>query len=162
VESNRPENVPAAAPASGVGLLERLIALAEAQIAASLARAANLDAQALGLIGLNAVFAAAALAAQQQLGDLWWIPMPGLALSIGAGAWVIAVTRFDLGPSPGDFYTRTADEPPDAALLGLLADLLTSQERNADSLRLKSGRLLAGLIVLILTAIYAVPVLALA
>lgn len=135
-------------------MLESLIAVAQSQMAAILARGANLDAQALGLIGFDAVLVAANLAAQQPLGHLWWAPVPGLALSIAVGASVMAVTRFDLGPSPRDFYARNAHNQPNVALRALLADLLASQERNAALLRLKTGRLIAALVVLLVTIMY--------
>jgi hypothetical protein len=141
-------------------VLEALIDVAQAQLAAILARGSNLDAQALGLIGFDAVFVAANLAAQQSLGDLWWAPIPGLAISSGIGAWVMAVTRFDLGPSPTDLYADSAGGPAEAALRQLLEELVVSQARNEMLLRVKTGRLLAALAVLLVTAVSSTLVLA--
>jgi hypothetical protein len=142
-------------------VLEELIDLAEAQIAAMFGRATNLDTQALGLVAFDAALVAADLAAQQPLGNRWWVPIPGLAISILAGASVMAVTRFDLGPSPSDFYTQNAESPRDEALAQLLSDLVASQRRNSQPLRLKTGRLVVALATLLLTIVYSVPVIAL-
>ena len=142
-------------------VLDALIGLAQAQIAALLARGANLDAQALGLIGFDAALAAAVLAAQKLLGQLWWVPIPGLVASMVAGAAVMGVTRFDLGPSPSDFYTHNKDSPNDTALAQLLADLLATQLRIAQPLRLKTGRLVLGLAALLVTMVYSILLIAL-
>ena len=66
-------------------MLEALIDLTEAQIAAAQARAENLDSQALGLVGFAAALVTADLAAQRLLGHSWWVPLPGLAISIVLG-----------------------------------------------------------------------------
>lgn len=137
-------------------MLEALIDLTEAQIAASLVRAANIDVQALGLIGFDATLVAADLAAQQLLGHLWWTPIPGLAISIVSGASVMAVTRFDIGPSPSYFYARNATIPRSQALARLLSDLLASQQHNAQPLSRKTRRLVLALATLLLTILYSV------
>ncbi|MGD0455743.1 MAG: hypothetical protein ABSB69_19325 [Solirubrobacteraceae bacterium] len=137
-------------------MLEALIDLTEAQIATVIARAANIDAQALGLVGFDAALLATDVAAQQLLGHLWWIPLPGLAMSIVIGSSVMAVTRFDIGPSPSSFYARHATTPHDEALVRLLSDLLASQRHNAQPLSLKTERLVLGLTVLLFTILYSV------
>lgn len=134
-------------------MLEALIDLAEAQIAAAHARAANLDAQALGLVGFDAVLVTANLAAQRLLGHSWWVPLPGLAISIVLGASVMAVTRFDFGPSPSSFYARHAASPRDAALEHLLSDLIASQQNNAQPVHVKTERLVLALAALLLTVV---------
>jgi hypothetical protein len=134
-------------------MLEVLIDLTEAQIAAAYARAANLDTQALGLAGFDAALVTADLAAQRLLGHWWWVPLPGLAISIVLGASVMAVTRFDFGPAPSRFYARHADGPQDDALEHLLSDLIASQHDNAQPVHLKTERLVLALATLVLTVV---------
>lgn len=142
-------------------MLEALIGLAQAQNAALFARGANLDVQALGLVGFDAALAAAVLAAQTLLGHLWWVPIPGLVASAAAGAAVMGVTRFDLGPSPSDFYMQNKDSPNEIALIQLLADLLVTQGRIGQPLRSKTIRLLLGLAALLVTMVYSILLIAL-
>jgi len=68
----------------------------------------------------------------------------------------MAVTRFDLGPEPSDFYARYAAAPRDAALAQLLSDLLATQHSYAQPMSLKTGRLVLALAVLSLTILYSV------
>jgi hypothetical protein len=89
-----------------IAAVESLIGLAQSQIAASLARGANIDTQALGLIGLDAGLIAVVLAAQGVLGPHCWIAIPGLAVSLVIAGYVLAVTRFDLGPKPEQLYAQ--------------------------------------------------------
>jgi hypothetical protein len=141
-------------------MLQALVDLAQAQLVALFDRGGNLDVQALGLVGFEAALAAAIVAAQTLLGHLWWIPLPGLAISTAVGGSVLAVTRFDLGPSPGDFYTQNRTKADTVALAQLLADLLAAQERNAEPLRMKTGRLIISLVVLLVTVLYSIPLMA--
>jgi hypothetical protein len=69
--ANPDEDIPIAPDYSRIAAVESLIGLAHSQIAASLARAANLDTQALGLIGLDAGLIAIVLTAQGLLGARW-------------------------------------------------------------------------------------------
>jgi len=141
-------------------MVEALIDLTTAQIEAVHARAANLDAQALGLVGFDAALVTADLATQQLFGHWWWIPIPGLAISIALGASVMVVTRFDLGPSPSYFYARNVAVPRDDALTHLLSDLIVSQQFNAQPLHLKRDRLVLALATLLLTVVYSAIALA--
>jgi hypothetical protein len=135
-------------------MLEALIDLAQAQLAALFTRSGNLDMQALGLVGFDGALAAAVVAAQQVLGYHWWVPLPGLGVSALAGASVMAVTRFDLGPAPSDFYERNRSKPEADGLAQLLADLLAAQRHSAEPLRMKTRRLLIALGLLLATVIY--------
>jgi hypothetical protein len=83
-----------------------------------------------------------------------------LAISTVVGGSVLAVTRFDLGPSPGDFYTQNRSKSDAVAVAQLLADLLTAQERNAEPLRMKTGRLVISLVVLLATVVYSIGLIA--
>ena len=144
-------------------LLEALIGLAQAQIAALFDRASNLDTQAIGLITLDVALVALTVGARQSLGARWWIPLPGLTFSAIAGVSVMWLRqeRFDLGPSPRDFYGQFKDAGDDQALAQLLSDLVATQERNREPLRLKTLRLFISLGLLVLTFLVSVPVIAL-
>jgi hypothetical protein len=99
------QDTPIAPDPGRIAAVESLIGLAHSQIAAGLSRAANIDMQALGLIGLDAGLIAVVLAAQGALGPDYWVAIPGLAISIVVGGSALAVTRFDLGPEPEYLYT---------------------------------------------------------
>jgi hypothetical protein len=138
-------------------MLEALLQLAQSQSAALLARATNLDTQALGLVAFDGALAAAVTAANQALGYGWWVPLFGLAVSAVIAASVTAVTRFDIGPNPIDFYARNHTQRDEDALGALLGDLEAAQTTNAAPLRSKEIRLRAALAFLVVTALYSVP-----
>jgi hypothetical protein len=135
-----------------IAAVESLIGLAQSQIAASLARGANIDTQALGLIGLIAVV----LAAQGVLGPRCWIAIPGLAVSLVIAGYVLAVTRFDLGPKPEQLYAQieAAVISGEQVTAKLLVDLVDTDETNQRPLRSKALRLVIAVGVLILTILY--------
>jgi hypothetical protein len=139
-------------------MLEALVDLAQTQIGALIARGGNLDVQALGLVGLDAALSASVVAAQSSLGHAWWVPLPGLFASAIAGGSVMAVSRFDLGPSPGEFYVRHRAKHDLAALAQLLSDLDAAREHNARPLTMKTKRLQIALGLLIGTIVYAAAI----
>ncbi len=149
----QPDGVEDSAP-----LLGPLIELAEAQLAAMISRGENLDSQALAVVAFDGALIAVAVAA---FGCRWWIPVLGLAFSIVAGALVLAVQDFEVGPSAGAFFALNQDKPERDALELLLSDLLDSQRRNARPLRTKTVRLVASVALLGATIAYSAPVLAL-
>lgn len=139
-----------------IAAVESLIGLAQSQIAAGLSRGANIDTQALGLIGLDAALITVALTAQGLLGPDYWIAIPGLTVSIVAGGAVLAVTRFDLGPKPEQLYAQI-----EAALLSseqviakLLVNLVDTDKTNQRPLRSKTIRLVIAVSALVVTIIY--------
>ena len=74
----------------------------------------------------------------------------------------MAVTRFDLGPSPSAFYLRNVNSSQETALQQLLAELLATEGRNARPLGLKTARLVAALVALLVTVAYSALALTLA
>ncbi len=137
--------------------VESLIGLAQSQIAAGMARAANIDAQALGLIGLDAGLIAVAVAAQGLLGPNWWVAIPGLVVSIAIGGAALAITRFDLGPEPEKLYGQIEAKAlsGEETIARLLADLVETYRANREPLRSKATRLLIAVGVLVTTIVYA-------
>lgn len=150
------DDAPIAPDHSRIAAVESLIGLAHSQIAASLARAANIDTQALGLIGLDAGLIAVVLAAQGVLGPHCWVAIPGLAVSIVLGGSVLAVTRFDLGPRPEQLYGQieTGVLSGEETTAKLLADLVETDKTNKGPLESKVTRLEIAVGVLVLTILY--------
>jgi hypothetical protein len=150
------QDTPIAPDPGRIAAVESLIGLAHSQIAAGLSRAANIDMQALGLIGLDAGLIAVVLAAQGALGPDYWVAIPGLAISIVVGGSALAVTRFDLGPEPEYLYAQV-----EAAVLSgervtakLLADLVETKNGNQRPLKSKVIRLVIAIGVLMFTILY--------
>ncbi len=136
--------------------VESLIGLAQSQIAAGLARAANIDAQALGLIGLDAGLIAVAVTAQGLLGPSWWVAIPGLVASIAIGGAALSITRFDLGPEPEQLYGQIEAEEmsSEETITRLLVNLVETYRANREPLRSKATRLLIAVGVLVTTIVY--------
>jgi hypothetical protein len=150
------EDIPTAADLGRIAAVLALIGLAHRQIAATLARAANLDTQALGLIGLDLGLIGVVVAAQALRGPRYWVAIPGLVLSILVAGSVLAVTRFDLGPRPELLYFQI-----DAAVLSgeeltaeLLTDLVATDKTNQVPLKSKVIRLVGAIGVLAATIFY--------
>jgi hypothetical protein len=154
--ANPNEDLPIAPDHSRIVAVESLTGLAHSQIAASLARAANIDTQALGLIGLDAGLIAVVLTAHEVFGPHYWAAIPGLVVSIILGGSVLAVTRFDLGPDPEDLYAQleTGVISGERAITKLFVNLVETDKANKGPLRAKIMRLVTAIGVLILTIIY--------
>jgi hypothetical protein len=150
------DSAPIAPDHGRIAAVESLIGLAHSQIAAGLSRGANIDTQALGLIGLNAGLIAVVIAAQGGLGAHGWVAIPGLAVSIVLGGSVLAVTRFDLGPKPELLYEQieTGLMSGEETIAKLLINLVETDKTNQGPLRSKVKRLLIALGVLTLTILY--------
>jgi hypothetical protein len=154
--TNANDDAPIAPDHGRIAAVQSLIGLAHRQIAAGLSRAANIDTQALGLIGLDAGLIAVVLTAQGLLGAHFWVAIPGLAVSIVAAGRVLAVTRFDLGPRPEQLYAQIeagviSGEQVNAKLL---VNLVETDKANKAPLEAKTTRLLIALRVLALTILY--------
>ncbi len=139
-----------------IAAVRALIGLAHRQIDGSLQRAANIDTQALGLIGLDAGLIAVVLAAQGALGPDYWIAIPGLAISIVLGASVLAVTRFDLGPDPELLYAQieAGAISGERVIAKLFVNLVETDKANKGPLRAKTKLLVIAVGVLVLTILY--------
>jgi hypothetical protein len=137
--------------------LEALLNLTQAQIAAQVDRASNVETQALGLIALDGALLALAGARASDLGGLFlWVAVGGLVLSIGGAMGVLRVEAFHLGPAPGAFYERYAALSSRDGLEQLLADLIVSFDRNLRPLELKLQRLYWALGILLVTVLVSV------
>jgi hypothetical protein len=150
------DDAPIAPDPERVAAVQELIGLAHRQIGAGLSRAANIDTQALGLIGLDAGLIAVVLTAQGLLGPHFWVALPGLAISIMAAGTVLAVTRFDIGPRPEQLYAQieAAELSGEAMSAKLIADLVATDKANKGPLRAKTMLLLTAAGVLVLTILY--------
>lgn len=139
-----------------IAAVESLIGLAQSQIVAGLSRRANIDMQALGLIGLDAGLIAIIVAAQGVLGAHCWVAIPGLAVSLVIAGSVLAVTRFDLGPRPEQLYAQieTVVLSAEQVTAKLLADLVDTDKTNQEPLRSKIMRLLIAVGMLVSTILY--------
>ncbi len=153
---NADDDAPIAPDPGQIAAVQALIGLAHRHIGEGLSRAANIDTQALGLIGLDAGLIAIVLAAHEALGPHYWVAIPGLAISILIAGSVLAVTRFDIGPDPEQLYAKieAAELSGDQISAKLLADLIETKIDNQRPLRSKTLRLLIAVGVLALTILY--------
>jgi hypothetical protein len=131
--------------------LPPLRCLAETQLAIQFSRAGAYDAQALGILGLDAALAAAAVAGDQLLGHLWWLALIGLLLSAVSCA-AILVTRVDqIGPRVDDLIDE-AQGLSESEMERLLVEALgESIRRNGQALEEKSDLTLIAILVLSVT-----------
>jgi disulfide bond formation protein DsbB len=129
-----------------------VIALARGQLNAQSAAGDNIDLKAMGLLGFDGALLAANLAARDLLnGHPWWLPLPGLAISIVLCLAVSREYQHDAGPDPAAFYASFGGQTPPVALAQLLVDLRAACERNAPRLALKR-RLLGAALAAVLVA----------
>jgi hypothetical protein len=150
------DDAPIAPDHGRIAAVQALIGLAHRHIGEGLSRAANIDTQALGLIGLDAGLIAIVLAAHETLGPHYWVAIPGLAVSILLAGSVLAVTRFDIGPDPEQLYAKieAAELSGEATSAKLLADLVETKTGNRRPLQSKVIRLVIATGVFALTIIY--------
>src|SRR4051812_12955804 len=143
---------PREAPAP-VAVEEAVIALAGGQLDAQSAAGDNIDLKAMGLLGFDGALLAANLAARDLLKDHpWWLPLPGLAISIVLCLAVSREYQHDAGPDPAAFYASFGGQTPAVALAQLLVDLRAASERNAPRLAVKRRMLATALATVLLTA----------
>lgn len=132
-----------------------MIGLARDQLALQSAAADNIDLKAMGLLGFDGALIAANVAAKGVIHRLWWVPLPGLAISIVLCLAVAVRYSFLEGPSPEAFYAAYGGQSPAVALVQLLADLGEAYRRNQHPLTRKRQLLTCGLTVLLLTFVAA-------
>ena len=144
---------PPALPPDPVPIEEAVVGLARGQLDAQSAAGDNIDLKAMGLLGFDGALLAANLAAKDLLKDHpWWLPLPGLGISIVLCLAVSREYQHDAGPDPAGFYANFGGQTPTVALAQLLADLRDSRERNAPRLTRKRRLLSAALGMVLLTA----------
>lgn len=107
------------------------------------------DTQAMGLLGLNAALAAAAVAGDQLLGHLWWIALIGLLVSsvlAGFGLFIRAEeVGLDLTFNIANAEKATLDEMDH----GVVVALSEAIDQNDEKIKGKSDQVLIAMLVLI-------------
>lgn len=111
--------------------------LAIAQIAAQGAAADNMDLRAMGLLGFDGALIAAAVALKDTLHHLWWLPLPGLGVSIFMCLVVGRWYDLEAGPRALEFYSEFGGQTSTQALAQLIVDLDASFRAN---LRVLGGK----------------------
>jgi hypothetical protein len=102
----------------------------------------------LGVLGLDAALAAAAIGGDQLLGRLWWLALIGLLLS-GVSCAAVLFTRVDqVGPRVDDLLDNDQELTADQMERLLIESLGDSIRRNARALGEKSSMLLVAILIL--------------
>jgi hypothetical protein len=136
--------------------LPSLRSVAETQLAIQFSRAGSYDGQSLGLLGLDAALAAAAIAGDQLLGRLWWLGLIGLLLSAVSCAAVLFTRVDQVGPRVDDLLDDDEALTGDQMERLLVESLDDSIRRNALALGEKSSMLLVATVVLSATILGAI------
>jgi hypothetical protein len=128
-----------------------LRSLGETQLTNQFSRAGSYDAQAAGILGLDAALAAAAVAGDQLLGHLWWLTLLGLLLS-GVCCVEILLTRIQqFGPLIEDLAVDAPRLTADQMDRLILESLDESIRQNGRELDRKSDLVLIAILILLLT-----------
>jgi hypothetical protein len=145
------EQSPRQASPSPDGAFKPLRSLAETQLAIQFSLAGTYDAQATGILGLDAALAAAAIAGDRLLGQLWWLALIGLLLS-GICCVAILFTRLNqMGPRT-ESLIGDAEDLSDREMERLMFESLDgSIKRNDHELEGKSDLVLIAILILSLT-----------
>lgn len=136
-----------------------LVGLAQTQLLAQMLDSDNADGRSVGLLGLNGALVAADLAARGLFGADWWLPLPGLGLSIAILLSLRRGTRLELGPAPRAFYSTYGGNLRRARLV-LLSDLDAALRRNDQLIVRKERRMAVAVAILGATAAYSTALLA--
>jgi hypothetical protein len=134
---------------------EAMVAMAIAQIAAQTAAADNNDLKAMGLLGFNGALVAANVALKDSLHHLWWLPLPGIVISIAMCLLVSRHYEFEAGPPAALFYAAYGGQTSVNALAQLVADLDFSFQHNLGPLTEKRKWFGRALVTLLATALVA-------
>jgi hypothetical protein len=128
-----------------------LRALGERQLQIQFTLSNMYDTQAMGLLGLNAALAAAAVAGDKLLGHLWWLTLIGLLASsvIAGSALFVRVEEvgLDLTTNVGLAEEANRDEMNQA----IVAALSEAVDDNDEQLASKSDRVWVALLFLMAT-----------
>jgi hypothetical protein len=135
-----------------------LRALGELQLQIQFAISSTYDTQAMGILGLNAALAAAAVAGDQLLGRRWWLALIGLMVSslIARSALVARIDKvgLDLTSLVAHAEEASGDEMDQAIVLGLRLAIA----ENNDGLKKKADRVWVSIIALFATIVVAIAV----
>jgi len=133
-----------------------LRALGERQLQIQFTLSNMYDTQAMGLLGLNAALAAAAVAGDKLLGHLWWLTLIGLLASsvIAGSALFVRVEEvgLDLTTNVGLAEEASRDEMNQA----IVAALSEAVDDNDEQLASKSDRVWVALLFLMATVFGAI------
>lgn len=113
-----------------VPLLKALVDLAQVQLTESWAEVRDQNAYALALAALGVAVIGIVAAVQSQLGDDWWVPIPGLAAASIVALLGTRRARARLGPDPVGFYEAFATAKTRDALAQLLANLVAERTKD--------------------------------
>jgi hypothetical protein len=133
--------------------IHALIDLAQTQLIAQILDSGNADGRSMGVLGLTGALVAADLAARSVFGAIWWLPLPGLALSAAVLLGLRRGLRLELGPAPRAFYSAYGDQRVRGRLT-LLSDLDATLQRNDQTLAQKERRLALAVTVVAITIAY--------
>jgi hypothetical protein len=91
-----------------------LRSLGESQLQIQFTQSSTYDTQAMGILALNSALLAAAIAAKDLIGHLWWLALIGLLLSSGPCVLALGRTVEQFGPEVegllGEAEARSEDE----------------------------------------------------
>jgi hypothetical protein len=131
--------------------------LGEGQLQIQFTLSSMYDTQAMGLLGLNAALAAAAIAGDKLLGHLWWLAIIGLLISsVVAGSALFVRARevgLDLTSSVGLAEAASSANDMDQAIVTSLSAAI---DGNDDQLKGKRDRVWVALVLLVATIIGAI------
>jgi hypothetical protein len=78
--------------------IEQANALAEAQLTMQATFITNLDARAVGYLGLSLALGALDISLRDDIGGLWWLPVAGFVVAALLSILALTPLRFQLGP----------------------------------------------------------------
>lgn len=107
----------------------------------------------MGLLGFNGALIAANVALKDSLHHLWWLPLPGLGLSILLCLGVSRQYESEAGPPAATFYATYGGQTSVKALAQLIADLNASFLHNLGALADKRKWFAGALLVLLITGV---------
>lgn len=142
-------------PDPQVPLLAALIEFAQTQLVESWAEIRDQNTYALAVAALGVAVIGIVAATQSTLGDHWWVPVPGLAVTSFVALFGTRRVRPGFGPDPARFYSDHGEKTTKVALAQLLADLIDTQTKDVPSvLRRQRIALLVVAVLFTVTAIY--------
>lgn len=135
-------------------LLDAALSLAQTQLVGQLADETSIDGRTMGTLGFSGVLLAAALAAKDELGAFWWMPVVVLGLAVFCclgptlGLGVDLGLDTDLGPNANVLYRAYGAQPFLGPAEQLLSDLDQALSTNARRLQAKKRALRVAVVTL--------------
>lgn len=113
--------------------IDQANALAEVQLTIQATFVANLDARAVGYLGVSLALVALAITFRDGIGRIWWVPCAGFVIAAVVSILALTPLRFQLGPHLPDLSAEGAVFPGLAAYDSLRGAVA----RNTDELGYK-------------------------